>query len=371
MIYFDNSATTRPHPKVSQLMQKLMDECYFNASSLYAKGASSLEYINAAKSKIAAIMCCDKSEILLGPSGTICNNLAILGAASGARRHGNRIVISSVEHPSIFSLCNELEKRGFEVALTHPDQKSIYNAIDSNTILVSLMYVNNETGLILPIDKVRDIIVKKQSKAIFHIDAVQAFLRKPTNVNKLGCDLMTVSAHKIHGPKGIAALYVKKGTKLSPILFGGEQERSLLPGTYDHIAAAGFAKAVDLFEKDAQSKLKELSDYFIENANKIEFINLNRADGEYADHIINISFNGYIGENVLHFLEQYGILVSVGSACSSRSKSRGRVLKAQGLDDKKIQGAVRISFCPQNTKAEIDEFFKALLRIPNDLIQIR
>lgn len=369
MIYFDNSATTRPHPEVSRLMHSLMDECYFNASSLYAEGSRAMGYINAAKAALSIEMGCERSEVILGPSGTVLNNLAVLGAAEGNRRRGTRVVISSVEHPSVYTLTGELERRGFEVVLSPPTEEGFYDAVDQNTVLVSAMQVNNETGLILPVYKIREIIAQKQSKALLHIDAVQAFLRLPTHVKKLGCDLLTVSAHKIHGPKGIAALYVKKGTKLSPLLFGGGQESALMPGTYNHIAAAGFSKAIEIYDSAAaKAQLKELCDYFIERLSDISFIKLNRGAGEYCDHIINISFDGYIGENVLHFLEMCGILVSVGSACSSRSKSRGRVLKAQGFD---FSSAVRISFCPQNTKAEIDEFFKAALRVKDELIKAR
>ena len=231
------------------------------------------------------------------------------------------------------------------------------------------MYVNNETGLILPVDRLRAIINAKKSPALLHIDAVQAFGKLDISVKKLQCDFLTVSAHKINGPKGIGALYVRRGVKTTPVIFGGEQEGGIVPGTYNTPAAAGFAVAVSQLKEKKKEHLKMLYDHFLESLECYEFIKLN-SFGKHAYHIINISFEGYLGENVLHFLEGYEIFASQGSACSSHSKQKGKVIQILGADKKRADGSLRISFCYENTVEEIDRFFDICALIPDKLIKL-
>ena len=301
--------------------------------------------------------------------GTYCNNLAICSAANALKRRGNKIVISSIEHPSVTECALSLKDKGFEVAVCNPLTDDFENAIDEKTILVSCMLVNNETGLILPVEKLKKIITAKKSPALLHIDAVQAFGKIPVNVKKLGADFLTVSAHKINGPKGIGALFVKKGVRIIPIVYGGEQESGYIPGTYNSPAAAGFSMAVSDIAKKDPLYLKKLYDYFVEKSKQFDFISINNF-GNHACHIINMTFNGYLGENVLHFLEGYDIFVSQGSACSSHSKQKSKTLIALGCDKKTADCSVRISFDYNNTTEQIDKFFEVCSLIPQKLIKL-
>lgn len=370
MIYFDNSATTRPSNACISAVSECMLSDFANASSLHKAGVFAYRHIELVKRALADKLGCIPSEILLGPGGTYCNNLAIKSAAAALSRRGNKIVVSSVEHPSVAETVESLKNDGFEVVYCDPrDVTSFENAIDKKTVLVSCMLVNNETGLVLPSSKLKSIISAVGSPALLHIDAVQAFGKIPVNVKKLGCDFLTVSAHKINGPKGIGALYVKKGTRTFPVIHGGEQEGSVIPGTYNTPAAAGFAAAVaELAQKPADLYLK-LYEHFVSRLSEFDFIKLNKF-GEHAPHIINITFDGYLGENVLHYLEQFDIYVSQGSACSSHSKQKGKTLIALGCDKRTADGSVRVSFDCNNTVEQIDEFFKVCASIPQNLIKL-
>lgn len=369
MIYFDNSSTTRQSDSVTNEMIRYMQNEFANASSLHIAGVKAHAAIDNAKKELSKALGCTPQEIYLGSGGTFCNNLALYSAAHALKRRGNKIVISSIEHPSVTECALSLQNEGFDVVLCNPLTDDFENEIDDKTIIVSCMLVNNETGLILPVEKIRKTITAKKSPALFHVDAVQAFGKIPINVKKIGADFMTVSAHKINGPKGIGALYVKKGVRVIPIIHGGEQENSFIPGTYNSPAAAGFAVAVnEIFKKD-RNHLNSLYKYFEEKVNQFEFISINKF-GSHADHIINVTFNGYLGENVLHFLEGYNIFVSQGSACSSHSKQKSKTLVALGCDKKTADCSVRISFDYNNTTQQIDEFFEICSLIPQKLIKL-
>ena len=368
MIYFDNSATTRPSKKCIAAMTESMENRFANASSLHMAGVSAKQDIDNCRAALSAALGCNPNEILLGPGGTFCNNLAVKSAVNTMKRRGDRIVISSIEHPSVSESVRSFESAGFEVVLCNPLKDDFERAINEKTVLVSCMYVNNETGLILPVAKLKSLIDKSGSPALLHIDAVQAFGKLPVNVRSLKCDMLTVSAHKINGPKGIGALYVRRGVRISPVIYGGEQENSLIPGTYNNFAAAGFAAAVgELAQKDF-AHLDKLYRHFLKRAKEYDFIRINTF-GSHAPHIINVTFDGYLGENVLHYLEGYDIFTSQGSACSSHSKKKSKTLEALGMSKRVRDCSLRVSFDFDNTVEQIDEFFSACAMIPDKLMR--
>lgn len=369
MIYFDNSATTRQGGKCIEAMIKAMKEDFANASSLHVAGVKAHKIIENAKQAVASVIGSSSSEILLGSGGTYCNNLAVMSAVTALKRRGRKIIISSIEHPSVEACVMKLRDDGFEVVTCNPLTDDFEKNIDNQTILVSCMLVNNETGLILPASKLKRIIKEKSSPALLHIDAVQALGKIKINVKELDCDFLTVSAHKINGPKGIGALYVKKGVRALPIIYGGEQENGVIPGTYNTPAAAGFAAAVSELKVKNPNHFEILYRHFMDRISELDFVTVN-SFGNHAPHIINISFNGYLGENILHFLESYDIYVSQGSACSSHSKQKGKTLAALGKDKRTSDSSVRISFDHNNTIEEIDRFFDVCKLIPDKLIKL-
>lgn len=369
MIYFDNSATTRPSKSCIEAMILAMESEFANASSLHFAGVNAYRKIDELKNELAVALGCTKGEIIVAPSGTYCNNLAITSAVSALKRRGNKIVISSIEHPSVSECALELEKDGFQVVLCNPLTDDFEKEIDDKTILVSCMLVNNETGLILDVNKIKGIIKRANSPALFHVDAVQAFGKIPVNVKKIDCDFLTVSAHKINGPKGIGALFVKRGVRMFPLISGGEQESGIVPGTYNTAAAAGFVAALNDLKSKSSDTLEKLNSHFKLCADKLDFIKINNF-GNHAPHIINVTFDGYLGENVLHFFEGYDIFVSQGSACSSHSKQKGKTLIALGAEKRISDGSIRVSFDYNNTIEEIDKFFEICSMIPEKLIKL-
>lgn len=370
MIYFDNSATTKPSSACVLAMSDAMLQNFANASSLHSAGVLAHKHIDLAKKSVADAIGATSAEILLGPGGTFLNNLAIKSAVMALRRRGNKIVVSSIEHPSVSETVESLKAEGFEVVYCDPrDLDSFKTAIDKNTILVTCMLVNNETGLVLPVASLKSVITAADSPALLHIDAVQAFGKIPVNVKKLGCDFLTVSAHKINGPKGIGALYVKRGVRTFPVIHGGEQEGAVIPGTYNTPAAAGFKAAVDELKSIPRDHFEKLYTHFVARLSEFDFIELN-SFGNHAHHILNITFDGYLGENVLHYLESFDIFVSQGSACSSHSKQKGKALLQLGCDKKTADGSVRVSFDRDNTTEQIDKFFEVCKTIPDKLIKL-
>ena len=368
MIYFDNSATTKPSRRCIEAMTSAMETRFANASSLHRAGIAAKRDLDDCKAALASALKCTANEILIGPGGTYCNNLALYSGANVMKRRANKVLISSIEHPSVAQAAAKLSDAGFEVKECNPLSNDFENEIDGNTALVSCMYINNETGLILPVREIAEAIKKKSSPALLHIDAVQAFGKRDIDLRRLDCDMMTVSAHKINGPKGIGALYVKKGLRVLPITFGGEQENGIIPGTYNSPAAAGFAAAVKELDGCRKNHYADLYTHFFKRLSEFDFIKPNTF-GIHAPHIINVSFDGYLGENVLHFLESHDIYTSQGSACSSHSKQKGKTLAALGCSKRVIDGSLRISFDRNNTIEQIDEFFDVCSEIPSNLIR--
>ena len=365
MIYIDNSATTKQYPQVTETMTKYMEEYFGNPSSMYQLWLDSEKAVKHARKQVEEAMGAGNGTLIFTSGGTEADNTAIFGAARALRRRGNRIITSAVEHPAVLECCKRLEQDGYDVVYVGVDDKCrldlerLEDAIDENTILVSLMQVNNEAGTIMPVDAVKDLMKKKNAPGWFHCDAVQSFgkLQVPESA-----DMISVSSHKIHGPKGAGALFVRKGIHLPALIEGGGQEHGNRSGTENVPAITGFGTAAEISAKDRDEErqrvsvmrralLKGLKDNLEDlKINSVEEDGV--ASGQCCSSILNISFLGTRGEVLLHTLEQDGIYVSTGSACSSNKKGQSHVLGAMGLKDKEIEGALRFSFGRFN---EIDE----------------
>ena len=365
-IYLDNSATTKPCKEAIGKMMYVLENVYGNPSSLHTLGLDAEKEVTAARIIAAKQLGADKDEVFFTSGGTEANNTAVFGAAYARRKTGNKIVTTSIEHSSVYESCKELERQGFEVVFLEPESdgnistEQLNNAIDKNTILVSVMMINNETGVKLPVDKIAKIIKKNNAPALFHCDAVQAFGKVPVRPSKIGADLVSVSSHKIHGPKGVGVLYVKKGTYIKPLLYGGEQQKKVRPGTEAVPLICGFGAAIENIGSmsDNLKRTTELHDYAVKRLSKVSGVEINSPqDG--LPYILNVSAVGVRSETMLHFLADKGIYISSGSACAKGKKSH--VLKALGLSDDLADSALRVSFSRYNSKDDIDELIKAII----------
>ncbi len=359
--YLDNSATTRVYPEVADIVVKLMTEDYGNPSSLHRKGVDAEHYIKNSTKIIADSLRCQMDEIIYTSGGTESNNMAIIGTALAKRRKGKHIVVSAIEHASVLEVMKFLEKEGFEVTYIGTDEKGVVDpqdfkdAVREDTILVSCMMINNEIGALQPVAEIAKLCKKKNSDVIIHSDCIQAYGKVSIIPQKMGIDLMSVSGHKIHGPKGSGFLYVKKGTLLRPIIYGGGQQKGMRSGTQNVPAIAGLAKAVEITFKDFDKKIEyitSLRDRLRSELTKIEDVYDNTGE---ACHIASLSFKGVRAEVMLHTLEDKGVYVSSGSACSSNSaKKLSGVLNAIGLDKELLESTLRFSFSDMNTIEEVD-----------------
>ena len=359
--YLDNSATTRVYPEVADIVVKLMTEDYGNPSSLHRKGVDAEHYIKDSTKIIADSLRCQMDEIIYTSGGTESNNMAIIGTALAKRRKGKHIVVSAIEHASVLEVMKFLEKEGFEVTYIGTDEKGVVDpqdfkdAVREDTILVSCMMINNEIGALQPVAEIAKLCKKKNSDVIIHSDCIQAYGKVSIIPQKMGIDLMSVSGHKIHGPKGSGFLYVKKGTLLRPIIYGGGQQKGMRSGTQNVPAIAGLAKAVEITFKDFDKKIEyitSLRDRLRSELTKIEDVYDNTGE---ACHIASLSFKGVRAEVMLHTLEDKGVYVSSGSACSSNSaKKLSGVLNAIGLDKELLESTLRFSFSDMNTIEEVD-----------------
>ena len=357
--YFDNSATTRPCAEAVAAMTDTIQNNWGNPSSLHYVGNRANEVLEGARKELAKRLSCTPEEIFFTSGGTESNNLAVLGAARKLKRSGKRIVSTSVEHPSVDEALNSLENEGFEIIRIPVneygkiDEKAIYEAVNSDTILVTMMLVNNEVGSIMPVECVKRAVMRAKAPALIHCDAVQAFGKIPVKPSALGVDLLTVSSHKIHGPKGAGALYIKKGVKIAPKVFGGEQEMKIRPGTQAMPAIAGFGAAAGVLP-DIDKELEAvtgLRDYMLARFKAMGGIEIN-SPADALPYITNISVTGIKSEPMMNFLSGKGICVSSGSACSKGKKSR--VLSEMGLSHERTESPLRISFSRYTTKEEID-----------------
>ena len=357
--YLDNSATTQPCKEAVEKMNYALRTCWGNPSSLHSKGIAASELLEEARNNIAKKLSCESDEIFFTSGGTESNNIAVFGAANAQRRRGSRIITTSIEHSSVEESVKALENQGYDVVRLRVnergviDERQLYAATNPSVVLISMMYVNNEVGSIQPVEFAKRAVVHSGANALIHCDAVQAFGKVQLKPYNMGVDLMTVSSHKIHGPKGAGALFVKKGTKLVQHSFGGLQENKIRPGTEPLPAIAGFGAAAAAIPDYSESLkyVTDLRNYMVAKLRTIEGVRINSPENALP-YITNISVEGIPSEVMLNYLSGLGICISSGSACSKGHKSR--VLKAMNLSDDVINTALRISLSVFTTKEEID-----------------
>lgn len=354
--YLDNSATTFVCDEAVKLMLEAVSN-WGNPSSLHERGMNADFLLQKARKGVADVLGCDVSEVIFTSGGTQSNNIAVFGCAAALKRRGNKVITSSVEHPSVSKAFDRLEKEGFEVVRLRVnrfglvDLEELKAELNEKTVLVSVMAVNNELGTVEPIKEISSLIKRSGCPALFHVDAVQAFGKLPINVRSPGVDLMSISSHKIHGPKGAGALYVRKGVRLVSPVVGGGQERDIRPGTEPMPAIAGFYGAIGALDtKKSLEKLTKLRDETVERLRKIDGVVINSPD-DALPYIINISLPGLPSEAVLNLLSDRKVYVSSGSACAKGHKSP--VLTAAGLDNEIINSSLRISFSRFTGEEEI------------------
>lgn len=368
--YLDNSATTRCSERAKDLMVQLLMEDYGNPSSLHMKGVEAEKYIKEAKSKIAKTLKADEKEILFTSGGTESNNMALIGTALANKRAGNHIITTSIEHASVSAPLAYLEESGFRVTCLKVDSDGIISleelekAVCEETILVSLMMVNNEIGAVEPIEEAVRVIKDKNPKTLVHVDAIQAYGKYRICPKKMGIDLLSVSGHKIHAPKGTGFLYIKDKTKVKPLIYGGGQQKGMRSGTENvpGVAALGEA-AAEIYENfDAKIEhLYQIKERFVAGVGRIEGITVNGRTGrDSAPQIVSISIDGVRSEVMLHTLEDRGIYISAGSACSSNKPSVSRTLTSIGLKKNLLDATIRFSFCVNTTEEEIDYALEVL-----------
>ncbi len=371
-VYLDNGATTKVDKEVAEEVNRYMAEVFGNASSLHNFGQKAAKALEESRETIAGYINANQKEIIFTSGGTESDNLAIQGIAYANKDKGNHIITTKIEHHAVEETCRFLEKQGFKVTYLDVDKegfidlKQLEDAINDKTILVSIIHANNEIGTIQDIKKIGNIC--KKHDIPFHTDAVQSFTKVPIDVKDINIDLISMSAHKIHGPKGIGALYVKKGTRIHSFMKGGVHEFGLRPGTENIPGIAGFAKAVEISKKQDIDNMKNLRDFFIRKV--LEEIPHTRLNGPKENRLcnnINISFNFIEGESLLMRLDSEGIAVSTGSACSSKSLDPSHVLLAIGLEHETAHGSIRFTLSKYSSKEELDYTIKRLKIIVKQL----
>ena len=363
-VYLDNSATTKCLPEVAKLMTKIMCEDYGNPSSMHNKGVESEKYIKQAKDTLAKILKVQEKEILFTSGGTESDNIALIGCAMANYRAGKHLITTAIEHPAILQTMQYLEEQGFEVTYLPVDEygrvrlEDLEKAIRRDTILVSMMFVNNEIGAVEPIEQAGALIKRINPRIIFHLDAVQGFGKYKILPKKMNIDLLSVSAHKIHGPKGVGFLYINDKIKIKPIIFGGGQQKGMRSGTENVPGIAGMAKAAEIMYRNLDEdveRIDSLKNRFINGISEISDIKINGLTGtDSAPHVVSVSVRGIRAEVLLHALESKGIYVSAGSACASNKPSISATLKAIGVEKSLLDSTIRFSFSILTTIEEID-----------------
>ena len=365
-IYFDNSATTKVYPAVKDIMIKVMEEDYGNPSSLHMKGVEAERYIKKAADTVAKTLRCKPEELIFTSGGTESNNLALIGTALAKNRLGKHIISTTIEHASVHATLDFLKSQGFEITLIGTDEHGVVDpaevakAVREDTILVSCMMVNNEVGAIEPVAEISGAVKKINPDIYMHVDAIQAYGKLPVYPSKLGADLVSISGHKIHGPKGSGALYVKKGILIRPIIYGGGQGNGMRSGTENVPAIAGFGVAAEESFRDFDKKIEHISavkEYLIEKLTSLPEVYNNSGD---APHIASFSFVGVRSEVMLHSLEDRGIYTSSGSACSSHKRAASNVLTSMGLTKDRLESTLRFSIGEDNTKEQVDTVFEVI-----------
>lgn len=362
--YLDNSATTQVCEEAANAALRMMRENYGNPSSLHKMGISAEAAVEQARETIAYALGVQAKNVFFTSGGTEANNTAIFGAAEALKRRGDRVIVSAIEHSSVYESAKRLAQLGFDVQFAPVnadgvvDIDALRGLLNEKTILVSVMAVNNETGSVQPTERIAKLVHALSPEALFHCDAVQAFCKMPLKPRKWGVDLMTVSAHKIHAPKGCGALYIREGARVMPLLYGGEQQHKVRPGTESAPLIAAFGTAVSLADKSGNmSRIRALNAYAKERLAAIEGVAFNSPD-DALPYIINVSAEGIRSETMLHYLESRGVFVSSSSACAKGKRSY--VLEAMGLPDERIDSSLRISFSKYNTEEDIDALVEGL-----------
>lgn len=365
MIYLDNSATTKPCREAVDAACGAMTDNFGNPSSRYSLGLSAEKLLASSRAAVAASLNTDPKNIIFTSGGTESDNLAILGGAN--IKKGSHAVTTAIEHPAVLNAFSELEKRGFSVTYVAPDSDGVVNlsdiaaAVDANTSIVSVMHVNNETGALMPIDKLSAIIKKKAPRAFFHVDAVQSYGKLPLNPEKWGIDFLSVSSHKVHGPKGVGALYKAPGATLHPTVFGGGQEGALRSGTENMPGIAGFAAAAALIDPLSRyEKMSALKKEFAEKLLSLPGVELNGSLERSIPYILNVSFIGIRSEIMLNALSEDSVFVSAGSACAKGTGKANAALRAQGAPH--ADNAIRFSFSRDTTAEELNEAYKIIIK---------
>lgn len=379
-VYLDNSATTRVYPEVVQMVTKIMLEDYGNPSSVHMKGVDAERYVTEATRQVASALKVSEKEILFTSGGTESDNTALIGAVMANKRVGNHIITTSIEHPAILNTVKYLQEQGYEIDYLGVDEYGVVSAdelkslLRPDTVLVSVMHTNNEVGSLQPIAEISKLVKANNPATLFHVDAVQGFGKAEIYPKKLGIDMLSISGHKIHAPKGIGVLYIGDKVKIKPITYGGGQQKGMRSGTLNVPGIAGIGLAAEMITSNMKEdcrKLYELKKYFLTEVSKIECADVNgckQENGEFlveetAPHIMNVSFLGLRSEVLLHALEDKGIYVSAGSACSSHSKKESSTLKSMGKDMEHMDAALRFSMSSFTTKEELDYVLEVLREI--------
>ena len=371
--YLDNAATTRVSEAAARAALAAMTEGFGNPSSRHEAGTRATQVLKAHREVIAKALGAAPAEVVFTSCGTESDNWAVRGAVRLNRRRGRHVITTAIEHDAVLEPCRALEREGYEVTYLKPDRsgnitvQQVADALREDTVLVSMMLVNNEVGTILPVAEVSKLLKQKKSTALLHCDAVQGFLHVPFTVGALGVDLLSISGHKVHAPKGIGALYIKKGIKLPPMIVGGHQEENLRSGTEPTAQIAAFAAAVEEWQAHGEEHriyLKELKSYAVQKLTS-EVDGLELVGSGDAPHILPVTLTGYKSEVVVRFLSDLGVFISSGSACHKGKPSH--VFAALNLPKKQMDGVLRISFSTYNTKEDIDALADGLKQAKEQL----
>lgn len=362
--YFDNSATTRCYPEVAKIVVKTMTEDFGNPSAMHLKGVEAEKYVREAAQILAKILKVNEKEIIFTSGGTESNNLALFGGADANKRSGNHIITTSVEHAAVGQPAERLEQMGYEVTIVPVDHRGVVQlealekALRPDTILVSTMYVNNEVGAVMPVEEIAKLVHEKSPKALYHVDAIQAFGKYRIYPKKAGIDMLSVSSHKIHGPKGVGFLYINEKARIQPQILGGGQQAGMRSGTDNVPGIAGLGVAAKMVYTDFDKKIEhmyQLKERLAEGFLKLPDVRLNGMEiREGAPQILSASFLGVRSEVLLHTLEEKGIYVSAGSACSSHKRKAAGTLSAMGMEAAQRESTLRFSFSEENTFEEVD-----------------
>lgn len=369
-IYFDNSASTKVSEKAIEIMLKTMRDDYANTSGKHIKGVEAESYVKDAADIIAKTLKVKKGEIIFTSGGTESNNMALIGGAMSRKRYGKHIIISGIEHPAVYRPAEFLTEQGFELSVLpvnsegQVDLELLKSTLRDDTVLVSVMYVNNEIGAIEPVEEISRIIKAKNKDILFHVDAIQAYTKLRINPKSQGIDMLSASGHKFHGPKGVGFLYIDSNVKINPIIFGGGHQRGMRSGTLNTTGIAGMGVAAKEAYENFDERINKISDlkyYLMDELEKLEGAVLNTGRGEnFAPQVISVSFEDIRAEVLLHALEDRGIYVSSGSACSSNHPGISGTLKAIGVRDDLLDATIRISLSELNNKEEADYLIKNL-----------